>query len=90
MQLIRKPFTETERAELQRLCEAGVKPRAQLATIINDNLNRNLGYQDVYNANAKARLEFMNSRSPVQVLLDLAADKGYRSSFEIDEWQILT
>ena len=69
---------------------AGIAPRQQLAQILNENPNRNVGSRDVYNANLRTRSELFQTRTPLQVLIDLAIEQDYMTKFKLGEIGNLT
>ena len=73
---VKVPFTTEELQALAQSRYAGITPRQQLAQILNQNQNRNVGSKDVYNANLRARSELFRTRTPLQVLIDLAPSQS--------------
>jgi hypothetical protein len=65
-------------------------PRQQLAQILNQDQNRNVGSKVVYNANLQARNELFWTQTPLQVLIDLATEKDYLTKFNLGDTGNLT
>ena len=82
---VKVPFTAEEVQTLATSRNAGIAPRQQLAQILNQNPNRNVGSKDVYNANLRSRIELLQTRKPLQVLMDLANEKDYLTVFKLGE-----
>ena len=75
-----------ELRQVATLSAAGVPP-IQIRTHLmegRDDPNRPVELQDVYNAKAKLRREFLDGRNPIQALLDCLAESNYHHNHATD------
>ena len=67
--------------------QAGAKPRQQLAFLLNDDLNRNISYRDIYNENLKSKIDLLQGRSTIEALVDIAVQEGYTTKVSVNSYR---
>ena len=76
-------FSNNEYRLVEDLTRLNVKPRDILSTLKEQNENNVSSLRTVYNANRKYRMSEQQGRTPIQNLMYILQDKGYRFEFRI-------
>lgn len=83
-------LTEEQKLQRQRLEQAGVKPKAQLAFLRQEYDGFCAVQQDLYNEKQSDRIKFLNGRSTMQALFDVVQENQYHFEHCVDSEGHLT
>jgi len=89
-ELVKIPLTEDEKKTLRNTHSSGGMPRHQMVDLLNNYPCRGLKMRDIHNENFKAKGDFYNDRSTMQVLMDICTKKGYSVLFKFNSSNQLT
>lgn len=72
-----RQLTEDQKQHRQRLAQAGVPPKAQLAVLRQEYDGFNAVQPDIHNETQRCRKQFLDGRSNIQALIDVLQQHGF-------------